>query len=55
MEVVIQVTRFQPGESVRVRVEENTALVIINKTPADTSVESLVRGDSGLSLGYTKN
>ncbi|MCA4899304.1 MAG: hypothetical protein ACK514_06150 [Bacteroidota bacterium] len=46
---------IQLGESVHVRVEKNTALVIINNTPTDAPVELVVRGDTGLSMGYTKN
>jgi hypothetical protein len=43
------------GESVRVRVEANTALVIINNAESDASVQLTVHGDTGLSMGYKKN
>jgi hypothetical protein len=45
----------QPGKSVRVRVEANTALVIINIAESDASVQLTVHGDTGLSMGYKKN
>ncbi|MFM7856134.1 MAG: hypothetical protein ACKO96_30485 [Flammeovirgaceae bacterium] len=46
---------IQPGQRVRMRVEENTALVITNNSPAEASVELVVKGDTGLLMGYTKN
>jgi hypothetical protein len=42
------------GETIRVRVESNTALVISNNTAAEVSVQLTVRGDTGLSMGYAK-
>lgn len=45
----------QPGESVRVHVEANTALVIINNSANEASVQLTVNGDTGLSMGYKKN
>jgi hypothetical protein len=45
----------QPGKSVRVRVEANSALVIINNAESDASVQLTVHGDTGLSMGYKKN
>ncbi len=45
----------QPGQSVRVHVEANTALVIINNAESDASVQLTVNGDTGLSMGYKKN
>lgn len=47
--------RVQPGESVRVHVEANTALVIINNSENEASVQLTVNGDTGLSMGYKKN
>lgn len=46
---------IQPGETVRVRVESNTALVIINHAEKDASVQLTVNGDTGLSMGYKEN
>jgi hypothetical protein len=45
----------QPDESVRVHVEANTALVIINNSENEVSVQLTVNGDTGLSMGYKKN
>lgn len=42
------------GETIRVRVESNTALVISNNTTDEVSVQLTVRGDTGLSMGYSK-
>lgn len=45
----------EPGKTVRVRVEPNTALVIINNGETEASVKLTVRGDTGLSMGYANN
>lgn len=44
----------QPNQSVTVRVERNTALVVENQTIAEASVALKVKGDTGLSMGYKK-
>lgn len=44
----------QPGETVRVRVESNTALVITNIAANKVEVELHVSGDTNLSMGYKK-
>lgn len=40
------------NESVLVKVDKNTALVIANKSNDTASVELKVTGDTGLSMGY---
>jgi hypothetical protein len=45
----------QQGESVRVHVEANTALVIINNSKNEASVQLTVNGNTGLSMAYKKN
>lgn len=45
----------EPGKTVRVKVEPNTALVIINNGETEASVKLTVRGDTGLSMGYANN
>ncbi len=42
----------KPNETVKVNVEKNTALKIENKTNEQATVELLVKGDTGLSMGY---
>jgi hypothetical protein len=42
----------KPNESVRVKAERNTALVIENKSSEIASVDLYVTGDTGLSMGY---
>ncbi|MFC4509608.1 hypothetical protein ACFO28_04745 [Flavobacterium buctense] len=42
----------KPEESVTVKVESNTALVIENKSNQEASVALQVSGDTGLSMGY---
>jgi hypothetical protein len=42
----------KPGESIRIRVDKNTALVIENKSADTASVDLKVTGDIGLSMGY---
>jgi hypothetical protein len=42
----------KPNETVRVSVEKNTALKIENKMNNQATVELLVKGDTGLSMGY---
>ena len=44
----------QPNETVNVQVESNTALVIENKTNDTASVDLIIKGDTGLSMGYKK-
>lgn len=43
---------IKPGQTKRVKVERNTALVIENKSNSEASVELFVQGDTGLSMGY---
>ena len=43
---------IKPGQTVKVKVEENTALVIGNKSDKTANVELFVKGDTGLSMGY---
>ena len=45
----------QPGESVRVHVEANAALVVINNSENEASVQLTLHGDTGLSMGYKKD
>jgi len=45
---------IKPGETIKVKVERNTALVINNTSNQNVSVELLVNGDLGLSMGYDK-
>lgn len=42
----------KPNETVKVNVEKNTALRIENKANEQAVVELLVKGDTGLSMGY---
>ena len=42
----------KPNETVKVSVEKNTALRIENNTKEQATVELLVKGDTGLSMGY---
>lgn len=42
----------KPGETIKVNVDKNTALVIDNKSTKKASVELFVTGDTGLSMGY---
>lgn len=42
----------KPNETVKVNVEKNTALRIENKNDEQATVELLVKGDTGLSMGY---
>ena len=42
----------KPNETVKLNVEKNTALKIENKTNEQATVELLVKGDIGLSMGY---
>lgn len=41
-----------PNETVTVKAEKNTALVIENKSNESASVDLYVTGDTGLSMGY---
>lgn len=43
------------GESISVKVEANTAFVILNNSAEDAAVKLVVRGDTGLSMGYKRN
>ena len=43
---------IRPGQTTRVKVEKNTALVIENKSANKSTVELFVKGDTGLSMGY---
>jgi hypothetical protein len=42
----------KPNETVKVKVDKNTALTIENNHPSEASVELVVKGDTGLSMGY---
>jgi len=42
----------KPNETVKINVEKNTALKIENKNKEQATVELLVKGDTGLSMGY---
>ena len=42
----------QPNKTVNISVTENTALVIENKSSDTASVDLLIKGDTGLSMGY---
>jgi LEA14-like dessication related protein len=42
----------KPNETVKVKVERNTAVKIENNNPAEATVELIVKGDTGLSMGY---
>lgn len=44
----------KPTETIQVKVEENTALRINNNSNEQATVELLVKGDTGLSMGYKK-
>jgi hypothetical protein len=41
-----------PGKKTKVKVERNTALRIENNESTEASVQLLVSGDTGLSMGY---
>jgi hypothetical protein len=41
-----------PGQTVNVKVEKNTALVIANQSTEQVDVKLYVVGDTGLSMGY---
>ena len=43
---------IKPFQTVTVTVEKNTALIIDNQSTDQARVELLVRGDTGLSMGY---
>jgi hypothetical protein len=45
----------QPGRSVTVKVQANTALIIDNQSGDTASVNLKVTGDTGLSMGYNNN
>jgi hypothetical protein len=44
----------RPNETIRVKAERNTALIIENKSDEAASVDLYVTGDTGLSMGYNK-
>lgn len=41
-----------PNETITVKAESNTALVVKNKSNENASVDLYVTGDTGLSMGY---
>lgn len=43
---------IKPKETIKVSVDRDTALRIDNKSDAEVAVELLVKGDTGLSMGY---
>jgi hypothetical protein len=44
----------KPKETVKVKAQPNTALIIENKSNEEASVDLYVTGDTGLSMGYQK-
>jgi hypothetical protein len=44
----------KPNQTIKVKVERNAALVVENKSNEEASVDLLVKGDTGLSMGYKK-
>lgn len=42
----------KPNETIKTNVDKNTALRIENKSNEQVAVELLVKGDTGLSMGY---
>ncbi|MEI7581417.1 hypothetical protein [Runella sp.] len=42
----------KPNETIKTNVDKNTALHIENKSNEQVAVELLVKGDTGLSMGY---
>jgi hypothetical protein len=45
---------IKPNKKIKVNVDANTALVVENKSNEAASVDLLVKGDTGLSMGYKK-
>jgi hypothetical protein len=45
---------LSPNETIKVKAESNTAIVIENKSNEIASVDLYVTGDTGLSMGYKK-
>ena len=43
-----------PNETIKIKTETNTALIIENKSNEGASVDLYVTGDTGLSMGYDK-
>ncbi|NBB23341.1 hypothetical protein GVN20_28580 [Runella sp. CRIBMP] len=44
----------KPNETIKTKLSKNTALRIENKSNEQVAVELLVKGDTGLSMGYKK-
>jgi hypothetical protein len=44
----------KPKETIKVKAEQDTALIIENKSNEEASVDLYVTGDTGLSMGYQK-
>lgn len=44
----------RPNETITVKAESNTALIIENKSDEAASVDLYVTGDTGLAMGYNK-
>jgi hypothetical protein len=42
----------KPNESVNVKIDSNTALIINNRFDTQATVKLMVKGDTGLSMGY---
>lgn len=42
----------KPNETIKIKAERNTAIVIENKFNEEVSVDLYVTGDTGLSMGY---
>ncbi len=45
---------LKPNETVKIKLEENTALVIENNSNYTASIYLFIKGDTGLSMGYKK-
>jgi hypothetical protein len=45
-------TVVKPNETIKVNVDRNTALKIENQSDTQVEIELLVKGDTGLSMGY---
>ena len=43
---------IKPNETIKVKVEKNTALRINNNNTKEAKIELFVKGDTGLSMGY---
>lgn len=53
-EAEVLLTNLKPKATENIVVKRNTALVIQNNTNQTVNVELLIKGDTGLSMGYKK-